>query len=62
MLTDVFKEKVLPLAPGANVIRSHQPPVLGAVLLGFMAAGLDPKPELRERIIQTMPHVPVEEA
>lgn len=62
MLTEVFKEKVLPLAPGANVMRSHQPPVLGAVLLGFMAAGLDPKPQLRERIIQTMPHVPVEEA
>jgi N-acetylglucosamine kinase-like BadF-type ATPase len=39
MLTEEFKKKVLPLAPNANVIRSHQPPVLGAVLLGFMAAG-----------------------
>ncbi len=62
MLTEVFKEKVLPLAPGANVIRSHQPPVLGAVLLSFMAAGQDPSPELRERLIQTMPHEPVVEA
>lgn len=62
MLTEVFKEKVLPLAPGANVMRSHQPPVLGAVLLGFMAAGQNPSPELRERLIQTMPHEPVEEA
>ncbi len=61
MLTEEFKKKVLPLAPRAKIIRSHQPPVLGAVLLGFTAAGLDPDPELRERLIQTMPEKPAKE-
>jgi N-acetylglucosamine kinase-like BadF-type ATPase len=59
MLTETFKEHVLPLAPKANILRSHQPPVLGAVLLGFLAAGLNPGADLREHLIQSMPKAPL---
>ncbi len=61
LLSEEFKKGVLALAPGANILRTHQPPVLGAVLLAFEAAGLNPGADLRERLIESMPHTPLKE-
>jgi N-acetylglucosamine kinase-like BadF-type ATPase len=55
LLTDELKNLVLSVAPDAKIIRTHEPPVLGAVLLGMEAAGLSPTAEQRNRLIQTLP-------
>jgi N-acetylglucosamine kinase-like BadF-type ATPase len=51
LLSDEMKKVVHSEAPGANFIRLHEPPVMGAVLLGMEAAGLEPEPALREVLI-----------
>lgn len=59
MLTEEFKKQVFSLAPHANILRTHQPPVLGAVLLGYEAAGVMPGAELRGRLIESIPQTPL---
>ena len=56
LLSDRMKEMVHAIAPGANIIRTHEPPVIGAVLLAIQAAGVTPTPEMRNNLIQTLPH------
>jgi len=55
LLTEEMQKKVLAIAPLARLIRAHEPPVMGAVLLGFEAAGLRPTPEIRRMLSQTSP-------
>jgi hypothetical protein len=43
------------IAPAANIIRTHEPPVIGAVLLGIQAAGVTPTAEMRNNLIATLP-------
>lgn len=54
LLTEEMKKLVHALAPGANIIRTHEPPVIGAVLLGMQAAGMHPTPEIRNTLIRTV--------
>jgi len=50
LLIDPLRETVHALAPGARLVRLEAPPVVGGVLLGMRAAGLDPAP-LRPALI-----------
>ncbi|HTX78845.1 MAG TPA: hypothetical protein VMC62_04215, partial [Longilinea sp.] len=42
------------IAPRAHIIQTHEPPVIGAVLLGMQAAGASPTSEVRARLIETL--------
>ena len=42
MLIDPMRQTIQAVAPGANLVRLTAPPVVGGVLLGLEAAGLDP--------------------
>jgi hypothetical protein len=55
LLTDAMKETVLSYAPKANFIRTEEPPVVGAVLLGMQAAGLEVNGEIRANLLKTLP-------
>lgn len=57
LLSEEMKKRVHTIAPRANIIRTHEPPVLGAVLLGVEAAGQRPGAEFRARLIETLPLV-----
>lgn len=52
LLTESLRATILALAPGARLVRLNLPPVVGGVLLGMEAAGLDFL-EARERLIQS---------
>jgi N-acetylglucosamine kinase-like BadF-type ATPase len=56
LLTEELSAAVHAIAPGAHIIRTHEPPVVGAVLLGMQAAGISPSLDVRERLIQTIPN------
>ncbi|NMC85763.1 MAG: ATPase [Anaerolineaceae bacterium] len=56
LLTEELGTAVHAIAPGARIIRTHEPPVVGAVLLGMQAAGVAPSLEVRERLIATIPN------
>jgi N-acetylglucosamine kinase-like BadF-type ATPase len=55
MLSDEMEKLVHAIAPAANIIRTHEPPVIGAVLLGIQAAGVTPTAEMRNNLIATLP-------
>jgi N-acetylglucosamine kinase-like BadF-type ATPase len=42
LLAEVMREQIHAVAPGARLLRLRAPPVSGGVLLGMVAAGLDP--------------------
>ena len=50
LLSESMKIVVLAAAPGAKFIHLHAPPVLGAVLLGMQATGLQPEAQLRSQL------------
>lgn len=50
LLTEEMKKVVHAAAPRAVFIRTQTPPVMGAVLLGMQAAGLQPGPQVREQL------------
>jgi N-acetylglucosamine kinase-like BadF-type ATPase len=54
LLTEEMKKVVLAKAPRANFIRTSEPPVLGAVLLGMEAVGIKPGLEVRSRLIESL--------
>ncbi len=56
LLTDVMRETIHTVAPGARLVRLTVPPVVGAVLLGMEQAGVDFRP-LRERLIASAAQV-----
>ena len=55
LLTEEMKKLVHALAPGAHIIRTHEPPAIGAVLLAMQGAGIQPAPEVRATMIKTLP-------
>ena len=50
LLTEVMRETIHAVAPGARLVRLAAPPVVGAVMLGMEQAGVDFRP-LRETLI-----------
>jgi len=54
LLSQELGQTVHALAPGANLLRTHEPPVIGAVLLGMRAAGLRPTAQVRQRLLETV--------
>jgi len=57
LLTAPMKETILEIAPEARFVRLSVPPVVGAVMLGFEAGGLQMKPSIRQTIIDTFPSI-----
>lgn len=55
LLSDEMKKVVLETAPKVNFIRLHEPPAMGAVLLGMEAAGRQPSPTIRQNLIASLP-------
>jgi hypothetical protein len=51
LLTGPMLQTIHTEAPGARLVRLAAPPVVGAVVLGMQAAGID-APARRERLIQ----------
>jgi N-acetylglucosamine kinase-like BadF-type ATPase len=50
LLIDPLRATILSVAPRARLVRLTAPPVVGAVVLAMLSAGLDPK-QLRERLL-----------
>jgi N-acetylglucosamine kinase-like BadF-type ATPase len=50
MLINPMRESIVQLAPGARLVKLDVPPVVGAVLLGMEADGLNPTGEIRKRL------------
>jgi N-acetylglucosamine kinase-like BadF-type ATPase len=57
LLTEEMQKVVWAAAPGANFIRLKEPPVMGAVLLGMEAAGVQPDAGVRAALVRTIPFV-----
>ena len=53
-MIEPMQETILELAPGAHLVRLAAPPVLGAVLLGMEAGGLEINPDIREKLKQSL--------
>jgi len=58
LLTEEMKKKVHALAPGAQFIRAHEPPVMGAVLLGMQAGGVAIDAAVRDNLKQSIHGLP----
>ena len=54
MLIEPMRETIQKLAPKATLVRLKTPPVLGAVLLGMEASGLQVTPAIRTRMTDTI--------
>jgi len=50
LLVDPMRETIKQLAPGARLVRLSVPPVVGALLIGMQAGGLQPTPEIRKTL------------
>jgi len=57
MMIDPMRETIHKFAPGARLVRLRVPPVLGAVLLGMEAAGLQASSSIRKNIAESIPSV-----
>jgi len=57
LLTDVMRQAVHAVAPGAHFVRLTAPPAVGGVLLGMEQAGLNGR-AVRERLIETTKSLP----
>ena len=54
LLTEVMRQTIHTLAPGARLVRLTVPPVVGAVVLGMEVGGLMPTAAVRERLSRTL--------
>ena len=54
LLTEEMEKVVHAIAPGANFIRTKDPPVIGAVILGMHAAGIQPALDVRARLTSSI--------
>jgi N-acetylglucosamine kinase-like BadF-type ATPase len=54
LLVDCMRRKIHSIAPKANLVRLHTPPVVGGVLLGMELAGIRADQALRERLTETV--------
>jgi N-acetylglucosamine kinase-like BadF-type ATPase len=52
LMSETMGETIHQLAPGARLVRLTVPPVVGGVVLGMQAAGLDARP-VRSKLIET---------
>ena len=50
LLFEPMRETIQQLAPGARLVRLSVPPVVGALLIGMQAGGLQPTPEIRKTL------------
>ncbi len=57
LLSEVMRETIHELAPGARLVRLSVPPVVGGVVLGMEAAGMRPDAYVRARLAQTIGEV-----
>jgi len=57
LLSEEMQKKVHEVAPLAHFIRSKEPPVMGAVLLGMETAGLLPDDRIRSNLVRTIPRL-----
>lgn len=57
VLAREMQQKVSCVAPHAHFIRSEEPPVMGAVLLGMETTGFHPGAEVRSNLARTIPLV-----
>jgi hypothetical protein len=57
MLIEPMRETVLKVAPGARFVRLNVPPVVGAVMLGLEADGMQATKSFRQTVIDTFPAV-----
>jgi N-acetylglucosamine kinase-like BadF-type ATPase len=48
LLIDPMRETIAQVAPGAHLVKLSVPPVVGALLIGMQAGGLQPTPEIRQ--------------
>ena len=53
LLEQTMRETIQAAAPGARLVRLHVPPVVGGVLFGMNAAGFQPLPGVRQRLIDS---------
>ena len=49
-----MKKVVHAVAPGANFIRTKDPPVMGAVILAMHAAGITPGSDIRAKLTSSI--------
>jgi 6-phospho-beta-glucosidase len=54
MLVDPLRASVQELAPHAHLVRLTTPPVIGAVLIGMQAGGLQPTPAIRQALSDSL--------
>lgn len=54
LLIEPMRERITQLAPGARLIKLKVPPVVGALLIGMQAGGLQPTPEIRENLVNSI--------
>lgn len=55
ILSEEMKKVVMAVAPRANFIRSHEPPVMGAVILAVESTGRKPGNEFRRNLSASIP-------
>jgi N-acetylglucosamine kinase-like BadF-type ATPase len=49
-LIEPMRETIIECAPSARIVKLNVPPVVGAVLMGMEAAGINPYPKLRNKL------------
>ena len=49
-LIEPMRETIIECAPSAQIVKLNVPPVVGAVLMGMEAAGINPYPKLRNKL------------
>ena len=53
VITDPFQTELAKLAPGARVVQAPYPPVVGAVILALLRAGVKCDGTVRRRLAQS---------
>jgi len=53
LMTESMRQTILPVAPGARLVRLSLPPVVGGVMFAMNAAGFRPQPGVRQRVIES---------
>jgi N-acetylglucosamine kinase-like BadF-type ATPase len=54
LLTQPLQAEIHKVAPKARLVRLNAPPVLGAVVIGMNAAGLEVTPSVRQELTRTL--------
>ena len=54
LLIDPMQTTIEQIAPGARLVKLTVPPVVGALLIGMRAGGMEPTPEIRENLVNSL--------